>query len=286
MHRLHTVINQDHTHTYVPCAHDKHCRPLLVLPGRPHVLRHANRLALRMPAPSCCCGLSPKWQSEECKWILWGRNCLCGRPAIPFDRSIQSIDEYTPHPTLCGSTTGHSKSHDRGGGARTKGGTSTLLQEEEDGRPLYSILLLVLGYEERRIHTYSRRRFIPFRLPFIPDPLVHHNTTPRPHRADTPIARRNASTTPAAAASAAMQCQVCEQQPSKYKCPGCALRYCSVACCQAHKAAPCPGPNAAARVSGTTGPSPRSRANDHSRKRGREVRTCWLSTHASWNVKH
>ncbi len=61
---------------------------------------------------------------------------------------------------------------------------------------------------------------------------------------------------------AAAQCQVCEQQPSKYRCPGCALRYCSVACCKAHKAAPCPGHGGG----GGAG------AAANGRKRGREVR--------------
>ncbi|CAM9507625.1 unnamed protein product [Chrysoparadoxa australica] len=33
----------------------------------------------------------------------------------------------------------------------------------------------------------------------------------------------------------ATPCQICEQNPSKYKCPGCRVRYCSVRCFQTHK---------------------------------------------------
>ncbi|DBA02038.1 TPA: hypothetical protein N0F65_000285 [Lagenidium giganteum] len=37
-------------------------------------------------------------------------------------------------------------------------------------------------------------------------------------------------------------CQVCEQEPSKYKCPKCRAPYCSAACYKKHNEQPCEGP--------------------------------------------
>ncbi|OWF40253.1 zinc finger HIT domain-containing protein 3-like [Mizuhopecten yessoensis] len=36
-----------------------------------------------------------------------------------------------------------------------------------------------------------------------------------------------------------IQCQVCEEETSKYKCPKCALQYCSVGCYKNHKETNC-----------------------------------------------
>eukprot|EP00123_Amoebidium_parasiticum_P005282 comp16517_c0_seq1/m.14538 comp16517_c0_seq1/g.14538 ORF comp16517_c0_seq1/g.14538 comp16517_c0_seq1/m.14538 type:complete len:183 (-) comp16517_c0_seq1:143-691(-) len=36
-----------------------------------------------------------------------------------------------------------------------------------------------------------------------------------------------------------VECGVCNTNPSKYKCPKCVLRYCSIACFKIHKETPC-----------------------------------------------
>ncbi|KAF8006234.1 hypothetical protein BT93_K0507 [Corymbia citriodora subsp. variegata] len=38
------------------------------------------------------------------------------------------------------------------------------------------------------------------------------------------------------------QCRVCNEAPSKYKCPSCLVPYCSLACFKRHKEAPCVKP--------------------------------------------
>ncbi|XP_027935143.1 zinc finger HIT domain-containing protein 3 isoform X2 [Vigna unguiculata] len=38
------------------------------------------------------------------------------------------------------------------------------------------------------------------------------------------------------------QCQVCNEAPSKYKCPSCYLPYCSLVCYKKHKELPCVKP--------------------------------------------
>ncbi|GER55117.1 HIT-type Zinc finger family protein [Striga asiatica] len=38
------------------------------------------------------------------------------------------------------------------------------------------------------------------------------------------------------------KCQVCEEAPSKYKCPTCLVPYCSLACFKKHKEIPCSKP--------------------------------------------
>ncbi|KAJ2783324.1 Zinc finger HIT domain-containing protein 3 [Coemansia javaensis] len=43
---------------------------------------------------------------------------------------------------------------------------------------------------------------------------------------------------------ASKQCTVCDKAAAKYKCPACAAGYCSVACCQAHRARLCDPPPA------------------------------------------
>ncbi|CAM0137004.1 hypothetical protein VKS41_008155 [Umbelopsis sp. WA50703] len=40
----------------------------------------------------------------------------------------------------------------------------------------------------------------------------------------------------------AAQCQVCEANVSKYKCPTCTIPYCSLACYKKHKETPCQKP--------------------------------------------
>lgn len=97
---------------------------------------------------------------------------------------------------------------------------------------------------------------------------IQSNPTYNPHRIMARRAQQGGGGAPPPAA-AVLQCQVCQEQPSKYKCPGCALRYCSVACCKAHKAAPCPGSTGTGAGAGASTAPPQSAAG---RKRGREVR--------------
>ncbi|XP_059607359.1 zinc finger HIT domain-containing protein 3 [Phlebotomus argentipes] len=37
-------------------------------------------------------------------------------------------------------------------------------------------------------------------------------------------------------------CVICEENSAKYKCPTCAVPYCSVVCCKKHKESPCDAP--------------------------------------------
>ncbi|GAV63846.1 zf-HIT domain-containing protein [Cephalotus follicularis] len=48
------------------------------------------------------------------------------------------------------------------------------------------------------------------------------------------------------------QCQVCNEAPSKYKCPSCLVPYCSLVCYKKHKEIPCAKP-----VSPKQKPTPR-----------------------------
>ncbi|RUS25448.1 zinc finger HIT domain-containing protein 3-like protein [Jimgerdemannia flammicorona] len=57
-------------------------------------------------------------------------------------------------------------------------------------------------------------------------------------------------------------CRVCEQNPSKYKCPNCTLPYCSLPCYKKHKETPCEKPVPSAQVPGKTKYSAASTAAD------------------------
>lgn len=52
-----------------------------------------------------------------------------------------------------------------------------------------------------------------------------------------------------------MKCGVCAEQPFKYKCPTCTIRYCSVACYRQHKDELCSDLNEKKRKLDSVGPS-------------------------------
>lgn len=66
-------------------------------------------------------------------------------------------------------------------------------------------------------------------------------------------------------------CGVCKENPSKYRCPGCAIPYCSLACNKAHKAgsgAAGDGDNPAPPCTGKRAGAPLSTQNDNSSSSG------------------
>ncbi|TQW00589.1 hypothetical protein V2A60_001663 [Cordyceps javanica] len=87
---------------------------------------------------------------------------------------------------------------------------------------------------------------------------------------DTKSTQRNESVQPASDQASKSLCGVCQQAPSKYKCPRCYLPYCSVACNKTHREnhppdpEPKPEPPQAAAPPTVTAEPPVTSANDRS----------------------